>query len=117
MAPLGRRAVALFLDGLIAQVIAMGLLGYVQGVGGVGSFKPLAVIFVMNVVMVGTGGFTVGHRLLGLRVERCPRGYAGPVRGLIRSTLLCLAIPPLIVDREGRGLHDRVAGTVILRAR
>lgn len=117
LAPTGRRVLALLVDGVIAQVIAMGLLGYVQGQGGLGTFKPLLVVFVMNVLMVGTGGFTIGHRLLGLRVERCPRGYAGFVRGLVRSALLCLALPPLIVDRDGRGLHDRAAGTVIVRAR
>ena len=98
MAPTGRRVVALFIDGVIAQVIAMGLLGYVQGAGGL-------------------GGYTVGHRLLRLRVDRCPSGYAGLGRGLVRSVLLCLALPPLIVDREGRGLHDRLAGTVIVRSR
>ena len=117
MAPTGRRVVALFIDGVIAQVIAMGLLGYVQGAGGLGTFKPLLVVLLMNVLMVGTGGYTIGHRLLGLRVDRCPSGYAGLGRGLVRSVLLCLALPPLIVDRQGRGLHDRLAGTVIVRSR
>ena len=117
MAPMGRRVVALFVDGVLAQVIAMGLLGYVQGEGGLGTLKPLLVVLLMNVFMVGTGGYTIGHRLLGLRVDRCPSGYAGLGRAAARSILLCLALPPLIVDREGRGLHDRLAGTVITRSR
>lgn len=117
MAPLGRRIAALFLDGIVAQIIAMGLLGYVQGAGGPGTFKPLLVVLVMNMLMVGTGGYTIGHRLLGLRVDACPSGYAGFLRALVRSVLLCLAVPPLIVDRDGRGLHDRLAGTVIVRNR
>lgn len=117
MAPMGRRLAALVIDGMICQVIAMGLLGYQQGVGGIGTFKPLLVVFIMNVFMVGTGGYTIGHRLMGLRVDRCPRGYAGFGRGLIRSALLCLGIPPLIVGGDGRGLHDRLAGTVIVRSR
>jgi len=117
LAPFGRRVVALFIDGILAQLIAMALLGYVQGEGGLGTFKPLLVVFIMNVFMVGTGGYTIGHRLMGLRVDRCPRGYAGFGRGLIRSALLCLGIPPLIVGGDGRGLHDRLAGTVIVRSR
>lgn len=117
MAPMGRRVLALLLDGLLAQLMAMSLLGYVQGQGGLGTFKPLLVVLLMNVFMVGTGGYTIGHRIFGLRVDRCPSGYAGFVKGLIRSVLLCLAFPPLIVDRDGRGLHDRVAGTVIVRSR
>jgi uncharacterized RDD family membrane protein YckC len=31
--------------------------------------------------------------------------------------LILLVLPPLIVDRDGRGLHDRLAGTVLVRAR
>lgn len=114
-APTGRRIAALFVDGFLSQLIAMAVLGYEQGEGGIGVFTPLLVVFVLNVAMVGTWGSTVGHRLFGLRVERCPRGYAGFVRGLVRSLLLCLAIPPVVVDRDGRGLHDRLAGTVIVR--
>ncbi len=117
IAPMGRRVVALVIDGLLSQVVAMGLLGYVQGAGGLGTFKPLLVVFVLNVLMVGTGGYTVGHRLLGLRVERCPAGYAGMGRSLVRAALLCLGIPPLIMNSDGRGLHDRLAGTVIVRSR
>ncbi len=117
LAPLWRRVVALFIDGVIAQVIAVGVLGYQYGVGGAQSFLPLLVVLVMNVVLVGTVGYTIGHRLLGLRVERCPHGYAGLVRGAVRSVLLCLAIPALIMDRDQRGLHDRIAGTIILRDR
>ena len=116
LAPMGRRVVALFIDGIMSQIIAMGLLGYVQGEGGLGVFKPLLVVFVINALMVGTAGWTVGHRIMGLRVDRCPRGYAGMVRGLIRSVLLCLGIPPLIMDSDQRGIHDKLAGTVIVRA-
>lgn len=117
LAPMGRRLAALIVDGLICQIIAMGLLGYQQGVGGVGTFKPLLVVFVLNALLVGTAGFTIGHRLLGLRVQRRPAGYVGPRRSLIRAALLCLGLPPLIMDRDGRGLHDRLAGTVIVRSR
>ena len=116
VAPMWRRVVALFIDGIMSQVIAMGLLGYVQGEGGLGVFKPLLVVFVINVLMVGTAGWTVGHRMMGLRVELCPRGYAGMARGAVRSLLLCLAIPPLLMDGDQRGLHDKLAGTVIVRA-
>ena len=35
--------------------------------------------------------------------------------GLLRTALLCLAVPALIWDRDGRGLHDRLARTVQVR--
>jgi hypothetical protein len=34
---------------------------------------------------------------------------------LIRSLLLCLGVPALIWDRDQRGVHDRVPGTVLVR--
>jgi hypothetical protein len=33
----------------------------------------------------------------------------------VRTALLCLAIPALIWDADHRGLHDRVAGTMLVR--
>ncbi|HET7476875.1 MAG TPA: RDD family protein [Dermatophilaceae bacterium] len=122
----GRRAAALLVDWLLCQLIAMGLFGYRWGDGGAGGFLPLAVFLAENVLLVGTVGYTVGHRVFGLRVVRVVRaGDAapaaassaplGPLGALIRSLLLCLAIPALIWDRDERGLHDLAAGSVIVR--
>jgi uncharacterized RDD family membrane protein YckC len=36
---------------------------------------------------------------------------------VIRTVLLCLVIPPVVYDADGRGLHDRAAGTIVLRTR
>ena len=41
----------------------------------------------------------------------------GLPRAALRTLLLCLLIPALIWDRAGRGLHDKAAGTVVVRAR
>lgn len=116
MAPFWRRLIGLVLDGWISQIIALGLLGYSYGEGGPGVFKPLLVVLVMNVLLVSTVGSTIGHRICGIRVVHLANGYVGAKAGLIRGVLLCLGLPPLIVDSDGRGLHDRLAGTVIVRA-
>jgi len=42
-------------------------------------------------------------------------GRVNPARALLRTVLLCLALPALIWDRDGRGLHDRLAKTVEVR--
>jgi hypothetical protein len=42
---------------------------------------------------------------------------AGPVAALSRSVLLCVFVPAVIWDKDGRGLHDRFAGTVLRRVR
>ena len=111
IAGLGRRVVALAVDWGISLLIATGLLRPLSW----GSFAPLVVLLVMSAVLVGTAGATIGHRLLGLRVLALPGGgRPGPRRALVRAVLLCLAVPPLVVDRDQRGLHDRWAGTVLV---
>ena len=107
----GRRLVALVVDWVLALLIA----GWLLRSAGLGQFGPLLVLLVENVVLVGTAGATIGHRLLGLRVETVDDTAPGPVKALVRSVLLCLAIPPLVWDADHRGLHDRWAGTLVAR--
>lgn len=76
---------------------------------------PLAVFALEQVLLVGTVGHTLGHRLFGLHVQRLGGGDAGPVAALIRTALLVAVIPAAISGEDGRGLHDRVAGTEIVR--
>lgn len=114
VARFGRRLVALLVDWLVANLVAALLLGFTYA-SGTGSWKPLVVLLVENVLLLATAGSTIGQRLVGLRLERLGGGRAGLVPVLVRSLLLCLAVPALIWDRDGRGLHDRAADTVLLR--
>ncbi|CAL9437348.1 hypothetical protein SUDANB176_02175 [Streptomyces sp. enrichment culture] len=109
----GRRLGALAVDWSLCVLIAYGLItdGYGQATGN----WALLVFLVMSVLTVGTIGFTPGKRLFGLRVIALDSGQVHPGRGLLRSVLLCLAVPALIWDRDGRGLHDRLARTVEVR--
>lgn len=116
-ATMGRRVIALLVDGVVSQLIAMAFLGYRQGEGGLGVFLPSVVFLVMHLLMVSTGGYTIGHRLLGLRVVRVDGGWAGPKAALIRTVLFALCIPLFISDRDQRGLHDQLSGTVLVRDR
>ncbi|MFD5816991.1 RDD family protein [Streptomyces sp. NPDC059618] len=110
----GRRLGALAIDWGLCLLIAYGLLtdGYGQATGN----WALLVFFVLGVLTVGTVGSTPGKRLLGLRVVAEGGGRANPLRVLLRTALLCVAVPPLIWDRDGRGLHDRLARTIEIRA-
>jgi uncharacterized RDD family membrane protein YckC len=94
-------------------LIAYGLItdGYDQAT----SNWTLLIFFVMSVLTVGTIGCTPGKRIFGIRVLALDTGTVNPLRAPLRTALLCLAIPPLIWDRDGRGLHDRLARTVEVR--
>ncbi len=126
MATFGRRLVAIAIDWGLCQLIALAILGDRWGTGGTASFVPLAIFGLENLLLVSTVGYTVGHRIMGLRVVRvsvnnrsAPTAWVaslpGLVAGTIRTALLCLAIPALVWDRDGRGWHDRLAKTMILR--
>jgi uncharacterized RDD family membrane protein YckC len=115
LARFGRRLAAVAVDWFLSTVIAAGLLGYQLGEGGLSPFKPLAVFVLMNVVLVGTLGSTIGHRLLGIRVVRLHGVSAGPLLALVRTVLLALVIPAVIWDRDTRGFHDKIPGTVTVR--
>jgi uncharacterized RDD family membrane protein YckC len=109
----GRRLGALAVDWGMSVLIAYGLItnGYSQAT----SNWALGIFFVLSVLTVGTIGFTPGKRLFGIRVVALETGTVNPVRALLRTILLCLAIPALVWDRDGRGLHDRLAKTVEVR--
>ena len=108
VAGLGRRLLALLVDWGLCLLIAAGFaLDRVWG--------PSLVLLVEQTLLVGLLGYSIGHRLLGLTVARLDGAPVGPGRGFVRALLLCLAIPAIVMDRDGRGLHDQAAGTVVVR--
>lgn len=117
MARLLPRAGALIIDWALCSLIAAALLGYRWGGSGAEGFKPLAVFAVENALLVSTLGTTIGHRIFGLAVRRADGTPPGFLAGLVRTALLCLALPAAFSDRYGRGWHDKAAGTLILRSR
>ncbi len=110
LAPVGRRLAALVIDWVVASLISLALFDY-------HSMATLAVFAVENILLVSSLGFTIGHRALGLvvRPEVPQVQTVGLLRGAIRGVLLCLVIPAVIWDGDGRGLHDKAARTVIVR--
>jgi uncharacterized RDD family membrane protein YckC len=110
----GRRFAALAVDWGLCLLIAYGLIthGYNQATGN----WALLIFFLLGVLTAGTIGFTPGKRLFGLRVVALDTGRPNPLRATLRTALLCIAIPALIWDRDGRGLHDRLARTVEVRS-
>lgn len=115
LARFGRRLVAILIDWILCQLIAYAWFGVTLGQGGAGSWWPLLIFGVENLVLLATLGSTFGQRLLGIRLVSMNGGRATLVQVLVRTVLLCLAIPALIWDRDQRGLHDKAAQTVLVR--
>lgn len=108
----GRRIGALFIDWGIAYALAFLFFrtdGVVDGFVITGVFAIMQVLFIMLL----SGG--IGHLVLGMRVVAMSGGWVGPWRPIMRTVLLCVVIPAVIWDADQRGLHDRFAGTVLVR--
>ncbi|HKU10892.1 MAG TPA: RDD family protein, partial [Sinomonas sp.] len=102
----GRRIVALCIDWIACLLIST---AFFHG----NSFATLSIFAAEQMALVGTVGYGLGHRLLGLRVERLGGGPVGIPAAIIRALLLCLVIPAVVFDADQRGLHDKAARTVL----
>lgn len=82
------------------------------------NYLSVLVWFVITSVMISLFGFTAGKALLGLRVVRLDgKPMVGPLRAIPRTLLTGLLLPAAIGDADGRGLHDKATGTVVVRTR
>jgi uncharacterized RDD family membrane protein YckC len=108
-----RRIAALVIDWAIASAISVAFFStgpwQTNGFITLGLFAGIQLLF----LLVLNGG--VGHLLLGLRVVPLDPGRLAPWRALVRTLLVCLFVPAVIWDADQRGLHDRLAGTLLVR--
>lgn len=104
----GRRIVAITIDWAIALLIS-------NFAFGGDSWATLAVFAVEQILLVGTLGYSIGHRIMGIAVVRPGGGTPGPLAALVRALLLCLVIPAVIFDPDQRGLHDKAMNTLLIR--
>jgi uncharacterized RDD family membrane protein YckC len=104
----GRRIVAIMIDWGIALLIS-------NFAFGGDSWATLAVFAIEQILLVGTLGYSIGHRIMGIAVVRPGGGTPGPLAALVRTVLLCLVIPAVIFDPDQRGLHDKALNTVLIR--
>ncbi len=105
----GRRVAALAIDWACAVIVSIAFFDY-------DSFATLVVFAIVQVLFLPTLGGSPGHRLLGLRLQLVGGGWVGLWRPIVRTALLMVVIPAVIWDADQRGLHDKAAGTVLLRA-
>jgi uncharacterized RDD family membrane protein YckC len=107
VSPMSRRIVALCLDWLLAEIIAVAALH--------SQYWTFAIFAAEVYLLTALTGFTVGKRLMGLRVVRLDNKPVGLLWSLVRTLLLLTVIPPLVTDGDLRGLHDRASNTIVLR--
>jgi uncharacterized RDD family membrane protein YckC len=113
LATFGSRVVAYLVDSLASALVA-GLFTAPR----LPQLWSLLSFFLITVLSLVAFGQTPGMRLLGLRLAHPRPGSRLAVwRALVRTALLMLLVPALIVDADGRGLHDRLTATAVVRER
>ena len=117
VATAGPRIVAFAVDalasGLVAALFITDPLDSRRGLLG------MAVLALEYLLLASLTGQTLGMRMVGVRIVHLA-GRDGPPGLLpvaVRTALLLLLVPALISDRDGRGLHDKAAGTAVVQAR
>jgi uncharacterized RDD family membrane protein YckC len=80
------------------------------------AWATTALFVILQIVFIPTIGGSIGHRLVGLRVVPMTGGWVGLWRPIVRTVLLAIVIPAIIWDSDQRGFHDKIAGTVLIRA-
>ncbi|MCY7412500.1 MAG: RDD family protein [Salinibacterium sp.] len=103
-----RRIAALAIDWGFAVIVSIAFFNYE-------SLATLAVFAVTQIILLVTANGSLGHLVLGMRVVPINGGYLGWWKPIVRTLLICLVIPAVIWDRDQRGVHDRLTGTVLVR--
>lgn len=105
---MGRRVGGITIDWGLSVLVSVAFFSYDPA-------ATLAVFATTQVVSLPLAAASIGHLFVGLRVVPLSGGWIGLIRPIVRTLLLCLVIPAVIWDRDQRGLHDRLAGTVLVR--
>ena len=108
MARAGRRILDICIDWGLSYLIAAAFFG--------GNPNAILAIFAIEqMLLVGMLGYSVGHRIMGIEVVQLNGRQPSLLDGVIRSLLVCLVIPVIIVDADHRGLHDRAIKSILIR--
>ena len=113
---LGRRMSALMVDWLACYFIIAATTGGIGKMAPNRSWLVLALFFAEVAILSALQGASLGHRIFGIKIIRfADGGMVTPLQALIRSALLITVIFAITFDENGRGLHERLSGTVLTR--
>lgn len=116
IAGIGTRVKAFVVDSLLSIAVAL-LAGFRPGEVGYG-LTVYGTFLLLELLFITVAGQTPGMRVAGAAVVRAgDSGRAAARWVLVRTLLLAAILPALIVDITGRAMHDRAAGTVMIRTR
>jgi len=113
----GRRLLALVVDWAASTLVAIAFTGVGGWLSGTASSEslPLLVFLVEATLLTALLGGSFGQLVCRVVVVRLDGRPVTVLHSLVRTFLICLVIPPLVFNRDQRGLHDLATNTVTLR--
>jgi len=113
-----RRILALFVDWVASTFVVMLVLGGPKQWNDdpLSGWYVLGVFVLESALFIGLVGGSFGQVATRLRVLNVDGSGNVPLpKALGRQVLIALVIPPLVFRSDGRGLHDLMAGSAVVR--
>ncbi len=115
----GRRLLALLIDWMLS-LLAVAAITQANpwehsSAGLAHSYAAFGVLALEIWLLTSLVAGSAGQVVVRIAVRRVGGGLVDPLRVLARTFLLLLVIPPVIYNRDQRGLHDLVADSIVVR--
>lgn len=112
----GIRILALFVDWIASMLVAAGFTGGASmSSHGSEAWLPMLVFLVEGSLLTPLLGGSFGQVATRIAVVHLDGRPVSLLAALLRTLLICLVVPPVIYNRDRRGLHDLVTRTVTVR--
>ncbi len=118
MAGWGRRLLALAVDWFASTLVAIAFLGtgfLTDTRSASADLAPMGIFLLEATVLTALMGGSFGQLVCRVRVGKLDNKPVNLLQALLRTALICLVVPPLVFNRDQRGLHDLAVGTVTVR--
>ncbi len=110
-----RRIVALAIDWAASILVAQVIPGVSEYGTRSNSLATLAIFTSEVVIFTWLMGASFGQKLVGLRIISIDGKNVKLIQAIVRTFFIVLVFPPLLADKDNRGLHDKIARTKIIK--
>lgn len=114
LASVMRRVGGIAFDWFLCMFAAIIVRNFTSQLGGVSTIT-FFIFLILGTVSVSLFARTPGQAVFRMGVARVDaEERVGFIRAFVRTFLTLFVFPPILVDADGRGLHDRATGTAVI---
>lgn len=118
LASWGQRITALVVDWAVAMLVAALITwGAVLSSTGPEKFATLIVFFIEKALLTGLTGSSLGQRVVGIGVTRVDGHPVSFWAAIVRTLMVCLVLPAVVIGPDRRSLNDMMLRTVVVKRR